>query len=158
MGDEKNLNLFISHYNKDMEYLPKLKDLLGKRGYTVRDGSIDETEPNNANNPEYIKTLLRPKIKWAGTMVVLIGPETHKSDWVNWEIEYASSFGDKRIVGVFLRGATDSDIPENLNKYGDALVPWNSEKLDEAIEGENIWHDLNDMPRPIMFDTGRSNC
>lgn len=54
-------------------------------------------------------------------MIVLISPETHTSKWVEWEIEYAAKLG-KRIVGVFVRGGMDSDIPENLDLYGDAKV------------------------------------
>jgi hypothetical protein len=123
----------------------------------VRDSSIDERNPNNAKNPDYIKSLIRPKIDWAGKIIVLIGPETHKREWVNWEIKYAASMGDKRIIGIYLRGATEADVPANLNKYGDALVPWNSDKLEAALEGENIWLDPDNKPRQgIPFD--RSVC
>ncbi|HBF37381.1 MAG TPA: hypothetical protein DDW50_08685 [Firmicutes bacterium] len=158
MSGKELINIFIPHYHKDETFIPKMKGLLEKRGYEVRDSSIDESEPNNAKNPDYIKSLLRPKIEWAGKIVVLIGPETHKREWVDWEIEYASSFGDKRIIGVFIQGATDADVPENLNKYGDALVPWNSEKLEAAIDGENIWLDSSNNPRTGVWPIGRSNC
>lgn len=158
MNKKEPINVFISHYHGDADALPKLRDLLSKRGYEVRDSSIDERNPNNANNLDYIKTLIRPKIEWAGKVIVLIGPETHTREWVNWEIEYAKQFGDKRIIGVFVRGATDSDIPENLNKYGDALVPWNSDKLESAINGENIWLNIENKPRESVWPMGRSNC
>lgn len=153
----KTINIFISHYGEDAEALPRIRSMLSRRGFEVRDSSIDERNPNNANNPDYIKSLLRPKIDWAGTMLVLIGPKTHTRDWVDWEIEYANSCGDKRIIGVYLNGATDADIPENLDKYGDALVPWNSEKLESAMDGEDIWHGTDDQPRPGR-QFGRSNC
>jgi len=142
------INIFISHCGIDADSLIKVRDMLKRRGFSVRDSSIDERNPNKANNPDYIKSLIRPQIEWAGTIIVLIGPKTHTREWVNWEIEYASSFGNKRIVGIYLRGATNADVPENLNKYGDALVPWNSEKLASAIDGEDIWHDTDDQPRP----------
>lgn len=147
MGD-KTINLFISHHGKDEKYIPKVKALLQNKDYEVRDSSIVETEPNKAKDPDYIKTLLRAQIDWAGTMLVLIGPETHTRPWVNWEIEYAAQHGDKRIVGVYLPGATDSDIPIALAEYGDACVAWNSDQLLRAIEGEDIWHDASGRPRP----------
>ena len=155
--NEKKINVFISHYGKDEEYISKVKNLIKKHNYDVRDSSIVESEPNKAKNPEYIKTLLRPKIDWAGTVLVLIGPKTHERDWVNWEIEYANKKGDKRIVGVYLQGATDADVPDRLNDYGDACVAWNSNKLIAAIEGENIWHDSTGKIRPID-ETDRVNC
>ena len=157
MYGKKVINLFISHFGGDEEHIPKLKNLLKNKNYNIRDSSIDETEPNNAKNPDYIKTLLRPKIDWAGTMLVLIGPKTHERDWVNWEIEYAARQGDKRIVGVYIQGATDADVPDKLNDYGDACVAWNSDKLIAAIEGENIWHDSAGQPRP-SDETGRITC
>ena len=144
---EKTINIFIAHYGKDEEYIPKLKNLLNKKNYKVRDSSVVENDPNNAKDQDYIKTLLRPKIDYAGTILVLIGPETHKRDWVNWEIEYAFKHGDKRIIGVYMQGATDADIPEKLNDYGDACVAWNSDKLVAAIEGENIWNDSKGQTR-----------
>lgn len=154
---KKTINVFIPHYGKDEEYIPKLKNLLKNKNYEVRDSSIVETNPNNAENPDYIKTLLRPKIDWAGTVLVLIGPKTHEREWVNWEIEYAAKYEDKRIIGVYMPGATDSDVPEKLDDYGHACVAWNSDKLSAAIEGENIWHDSVGQTRP-SDGMGRVTC
>lgn len=39
----------------------------------------------------------------AGTVVVLIGKETAKSDYINWEIKTAADMG-KIIDGVFCKG------------------------------------------------------
>lgn len=145
----KKINLFISHYGGDEEYIERFKNLLSGKNYEIRDSSIVESEPNRATNPDYIKSsILRPQIDWAGTVIVLIGPKTHEREWVNWEIEYATKKGEKRIVGVFLRGAADSDIPEMLEEYGHACVPWNADKIVAAIEGEDIWYNSTGQIRP----------
>ena len=39
------------------------------------------------------------------------------------------------------------DLPENFNKYGDALVGWNSKNIESVLEGENKWYEPNDTPR-----------
>ena len=136
---DKTKNVFVSHYNKDEENIGNLKKLLSGKGYSLKNSSIDSTKPNRATNPEYIKRLLRMRINWAGTFVCLIGPNTHKREWVNWEIEQANKKG-KRIVGVFINGANDSDVPANFEKFGDALVSWRSEKIIGAINGNvNNW-------------------
>lgn len=157
MPKKKPINIFISHCGEDADQLKNLRNLLKKQGYKVRDSSIDERNPNNAEDPEYIKSLLRPKIDWAGTVLVLIGPKTHTKDWVDWEIEYANKNG-KRIVGIYVRGGADSDIPKNLKIYGDALLPWNSDKLAAAIEGEGIWLEPNGSPSGGFWPKNRSEC
>ncbi len=157
MSKDKINNIFVSHYHSDAESIEGIKNLLNKKDIQARDSSIYEAkEKNNANNPDYIKSLIRPQIQWAGTVIVLIGPKTSNSEWVNWEIEYAAEKG-KRIIGVFLRGATESDIPEALKENGDALVGWNADKISQAMNGDDIWEQpdgtphgnnpVNDMPR-----------
>lgn len=66
-------NVFISHIHKDDEGLTDLKNLLKSKGMDVRDSSITNDKPNNANSPEYIKSaILGPRIDWAGCMIVYI--------------------------------------------------------------------------------------
>jgi hypothetical protein len=150
-GDAKNV--FISHVHEDDAGLGKVKELAGKAGLTIRDSSINSSNPNEAKSLDYIKTgILAPQIQWASTLLVYVTPKTKDSDWVNWEIEYAEKQG-KRIVGVYAHGAGECDLPEALEKYADAMCGWNAEGLVDAIMGENNeWHgpagELRD-PRPI---------
>lgn len=135
MPDKKNV--FISHVHEDDELLPKLKDLIANAGMEARDGSITSDKPNEAQSAEYIKrAILEPRIQWAGTLVVLITHDTADSWWVNWEIKRATELG-KNVVGVYAHGATDADIPEELQKCGDAaIVGWQGERVVRAINGE----------------------
>jgi hypothetical protein len=81
-----------------------------------------------------IQRLLRRKISWAGTVVTLIGKDTHSRPWVNWEIEQANKQG-KRIVGVYAQGGTHADVPASLEKYASSICGWNSECIIQAIDG-----------------------
>jgi len=146
-------NVFISHVHEDDAGLADLKELIRKGGLTVRDSSISSSNPNNATNPDYIKSqILAPQIQWASTLLVYITPQTKGSEWVNWEIEYAAKSG-KRIVGVYARGANECDIPEALEDYADDVRGWQSDGIVDAILGKtNEWRspsgDLRE-PRPI---------
>ena len=142
----KNKNVFISHYNKDEKHIQNLKSLLDKN-YTLRNSSIDSTKPNEAGNPDYIKQLLSDGIKWAGTTIVLIGPKTHTRDWVDWEIQKSYKEGN-RIVGVYINGASDSDLPDEFKKHGDAVVGWTGDRIIDAIEGR-----INNFQKPDGSDT-----
>lgn len=136
MAEEKVCNVFISHIHEDDKDVTAMKELLSKNGCEFRDSSVNSSNPNEANSPDYIKSqILAPRIQWAGTVVVLISPGTHESEWVKWEIEYAQKLG-KRIIGVWAHGAKDSDLPENLDDYADALVGWQADTIIDAVYGK----------------------
>ncbi len=151
-------NVFISHVHEDDDLLPGLKALVGKAGMEVRDGSINSDKPNQAHSEEYIKReILAPRIEWASTLVVLISKDTATSEWVNWEINCAAKLG-KRVVGVFARGATDADIPEELQRCGDAVVVgWNGQRVVDAVEGKiSTWDNPEtEEPRTPVWRIGR---
>lgn len=160
----KSKNIFISHHHKDDNAVTDFTNLLSGKNYGIRNSSIRVKDKNksrlekNQIPRKTLERLLKMKIKWAGTVVVLIGSKTHSREWVNWEIESAGKQG-KRILGVFMKGAKDSDIPESLEKYGDGLVGWNSEKIIAGIEGEDVgWCNSGGHPRNPTFNVKRISC
>lgn len=145
MSDErensKRRHVFISHHHKDDAEVDKLTKLLSRKGYDIRNSSIRAKPANQQRldkglvRPEVIQRLLRMKISWSGAVVVLVGKETHTRPWVDWEIEQAHKQG-KRIVGVWAQGSVEADLPNNLEKYADAVVGWQSDQIMDAIDGE----------------------
>ncbi|OXT01971.1 hypothetical protein B7H23_03270 [Notoacmeibacter marinus] len=136
-------HVFISHHHADDARVTGLTVMLARAGYEIRNSSI-RAKPENQRRldekrvPERtLKRLLRMKMSWASTVVVLIGKDTHKRPWVNWEINKANELG-KRIVGIYERGGTENDIPQAFADYGDALVSWNSANVIDAIEGKDV--------------------
>ena len=138
----KRRHVFISHHHADDDHVTKLSRLLGRNGFEIRNSSIRAKPSNQARLdagliPERtLKRLLRMKMSWASTVIVLIGKETHQRPWVDWEIRKANELG-KRIVGVYTHGGTQADIPQAFEEYGDALVNWNSGSVIDAIEGRD---------------------
>jgi MTH538 TIR-like domain (DUF1863) len=150
-------NVFISHIHEDDEYLARMKKLLAKRGFALRDSSINETRPNRARDENYIKKeILAPRIRWAGSVVVLISPDTKDSKYVAWEIEYANQQG-KRIVGVYTPGSADCDVPDGLEDYADSIVAWDGDALLTAVRGDEVWQDSNGSSRASK-DIARHGC
>ena len=146
---DKIKNIFVSHQHNDADQIKEFSKLIGNHGIKMRDSAIYEKKlKNNATNESYIKyKLIKPQIEWAGTIVVLIGKDTAKSDYVNWEIRAAAEAG-KRIIGVYLQGAKDEDIPSELKEYGDNLVGWNGDKIVRAINGEDFdWENADGSPK-----------
>lgn len=161
--ESKRRHLFISHHHKDDKHVTKLTKLLNGRGYDVRNSSL-RMKPENQRRMDkkkvsdrVIERILRMKISWASTTVVLIGKDTHTRPWVNWEIDQANEQG-KRIVGVYLRGGTEADIPPSLEKYGDAIVSWNTDSIMSAVDGNGLFQAPDGSPRLSPNRGGSSNC
>lgn len=141
MSSERTKNVFISHHHKDDAHVDKLTSLLANRGYNIRNSSIRAKPKNQVRLNEglvkdaTIKRLLRMKMSWAGTVVVLIGKETHTRPWVDWEIGEAKRLG-KNIVGVYENGLKDKvELPRALKDYSTSIVGWDSTCIIDAING-----------------------
>jgi MTH538 TIR-like domain (DUF1863) len=138
----KRRNVFISHHHADDDHVTKLSELLSRKSFDIRNSSIRAKPSNQARLdagkiPERtLKRLLRMKMSWASTVIVIIGKETHQRPWVDWEIRKANELG-KRIVGVFTHGGTEADIPAAFEEFGDSLVNWNSDSIIDAIDGND---------------------
>lgn len=136
----KRRHIFISHHHADDAEVDKLTSLLSRSGHDIRNSSIRAKPANQRRldqglvKDETIRRLLRMKISWAGTVVVLIGKNTHSRPWVSWEIEQANKQG-KRIVGVYIQGGTEADKPAALEKYASAIVGWDTKCIMAAIDG-----------------------
>jgi MTH538 TIR-like domain (DUF1863) len=163
-SDGKRRHLFISHHHEDDGEVSKLTKLLSGRGYDIRNSSIRAKPANQEKldkgkiRPEVIQRLLRMKISWASTCVVLIGKDTHSRPWVNWEIEQAHR-QNKPIVGIFTQGGTNNDIPDKLKEYGTARVAWNSESIIDAIDGaSHPFEEPDGSQSPVSASAARSIC
>lgn len=152
---DKIKHTFISHYHEDEENIEKMRSLLGD-SYTIKNSSVTSDKFNRAKDPDYIKQMLRERIQWAGKFICLIGPHTHESEWVDYEIREAHKMG-KEIIGVYIWGATDADVPEALSEYADALVGWNRESIEKALAGDSTFSNADGTPRRAGY-VERGTC
>lgn len=157
-------HLFISHHHRDDALVDKFSKLLGSKGWDIRNSSIRAKPANQQRldkgmvKESTIKRLLRMKVSWASTVVVLIGQQTYQRPWVNWEIDQAHAQG-KRIVGVYEQGGKESDIPASLEKYASAIVGWNSDSIMGAIDsGDNTFQNPDGTTRDTVNAAANSEC
>lgn len=145
-------NVFISHHHKDDALVDKMTSLLNKNGCEIRNSSIRAKPANQERldkglvKDSTIKRLLRMKMSWAGTVIVLVGKETHARPWVNWEVEEAKRQG-KNIVGVYEHGLKDKvELPEALKNCATSQIGWDSESIINAINGNPIFQNPDGSP------------
>lgn len=148
MSDQHNI--FISHRHEDDALVSDLKKMLARVGAEIRDSSITSDTPNNAKRPNYIKQILADQIRWAGKIIVIISPDTKNHEWVDWEIEYAQKYPDKRIIGVWAPGTAHDDMPEPLKDYAHAIVNWDADAIIDALEGEDNHTTPAGEPSPVQ--------
>ena len=82
--------IFISYdYDKDRHYKNTLLmwDAHKQFDFEFYDQSVDVSV--NSNDASYIKSVIKGEINSSTHFLCIIGKETHKSDWVKWEIDKA---------------------------------------------------------------------
>lgn len=156
-------NVFVSHHHKDDSRIDGLSGMVASKGYRLRNSSIRVKPENQARldqnmvSDRTIERLLRMKMRWAGQVIVVIGKETHKRVWVNWEIKVAHQLG-KPIIGVYDKGFKDKvEIPENLKKYASSIVGWRSESIIEALNGNDQFQNPDGSALPKVYG-GNVTC
>lgn len=157
-------HLFISHRFVDDASVDNLTKMLSRAGWDIRNSSVRLRQANEQRRekgeiPERaLQRLLRMKVSWSQTVVVVVGATTHQSKWVDYEIEQANKLG-KRIVGVYARGERDAKLPESLEKYASSIVAWNTESIRDAIDkGENKFESPDGTSRAPLNSAARQNC
>lgn len=157
-------HVFISHHFRDDSSVDSLVKLLNGAGKDVRNSSIRLKAANRERiekgevSDRTLERALRMKISWASVTVVLIGKHTHARPWVAYEIEESHRQG-KPIVGIYERGGADFEIPPAFEKYGTALVGWNSKSIVDAIDGSlQEFQNPDGAPRGAVNQPDRSQC
>lgn len=156
-------NVFISHHHADDEAVTNMTNMLSRKGYEIRNSSIRAKPANQERlakglvSDNTIKRLLRMKMSWASTVIVLIGKNTAQRPWVDWEIGQAKQQG-KQIIGVYERGGTENDKPAALEQYASAIVNWNAESIIAAVEGANTFQTPAGEDRAPVHAASTSRC
>ncbi len=126
-GPTTDQRVFISYAQGDTEYASRLRELLTNAGLTVLSG--DEQAPAVA----VVRDATEEQAAQATTNIVLIGPNTRFSKWVDAEIELATkpskSGPGAGLIGVVLPTHDDYTKPY----YEPELVPL---RLHDRIQGE----------------------
>ncbi|MDV3936898.1 hypothetical protein CMT78_03850 [Elizabethkingia anophelis] len=157
-----NNNIFISHHGKDDHHVQNLKTRLKSKGFGVKNFSIDSTKHHNGRRPSdaRIRRLLKIRIKAASTFICLIGKETHKRKWVDYEIRRAQQEG-KKIIGIYTHGnKNEVSTPLALQQYANSILGWNSiDKLGEIITGKTtVFENADGSSYSNVYSISRVKC
>lgn len=125
--------IFISFdYDKDKHYKNLLTawDKNNLFDFAFYDGSV--TVPVNSSQAGPIRRVISQRISDCTRVICIVGEETHKSDWVTWELEKAKEKGKKLVAVKTAKGNT---TPAALYGAGATwALSFTFESIKKAIE------------------------
>jgi len=124
--------IFISYDNEnDRHYKNLLLAWDSNKQFDFLVGEISEKKSNSSIQSKAINSVITQSINDAVLFLVIIGKNTHKSQWVCWEIEKAHQLG-KKIVAVKTKRANIT--PSILYNIGVSwAMSFNYESIINAI-------------------------
>lgn len=148
-------NAFISYDHDDQNQLNGFKLLknspkhpLDFRDHSLKDAVRDRSgkpikyPPSNSRSKP-VRDEIMGKFDRASKLVVLIGDDTYKSEWVDWEINKFYELKEKvskgntwkRIRGMTLKGSDGATIPDALmNGRSTQWLAWDPDALDKWLD------------------------
>lgn len=148
-------NVFVSFDHDDQKQVAGFKLLKNnpKHPLDFHDHSLKEPVTDRSGKPikyppsdsrsKPVRDEILKKFDKCSKLVVLIGDDTHKSDWVEWEINSFFKMKEplsveknwKRIRGMKLKGSDDATMPYALmNGRSTKELTWDPGALDKWLD------------------------
>lgn len=90
-------------------------------------------DPVDSSDPSYITRKIREQQKGTSVTVVLIGDNTHQSDWVEKEVRMSLDKNPPNgIVGIRLKDGVR--IPDSLRDCGAEVIDWKPNEFEAAFD------------------------
>jgi hypothetical protein len=147
-------NVFVSFDHSDATQVNGFKLLKNNPNHPLdfRDHSLKDAVRDRYGNPiiyspsdlrsKPVRDEIMTKFENVSKLVVLIGPSTAESEWVDWEIkkfyimkyELSKENTWKRIRGMRLKGQDSASIPNALNNRSTKAMDWDPDALDRWLD------------------------
>lgn len=124
--------VFISYAYEDIQQVRGLKLLLANPNYDLEFYDESLSVAVDSEDASYIKTVIGDKIRRSSVTLCLIGIETHKSKWVDWELKKSVEEGN-RIIAMALKGIERAVLPVVIKEQKLTFHPWNPAGLGALI-------------------------
>jgi hypothetical protein len=127
--------VFVSFRHTDKRMIDFLRGQAKNEGSELDFIDMSLKVPFNSENAEYIKRGIRARIDQSSVTLVAVSEDTHKSEWVNWEVEESIRRG-KGVVVVNISKKDSVKMPAAVeaNKDKIKVVQWKHEQIMSAID------------------------
>ncbi len=125
-------HVFLSFVEEDLVTVNLFRGQAKNRNSALIFDDYSVRTPYNSSDAAYIRSQIASKIRSASVTVCLIGTTTHKSNWVDWEIEKSHEVGN-RLIGIKLSSTVPSPVPRALTKNAATVLGWDIPQIVRAI-------------------------
>jgi len=126
-------HVFLSFVEEDLQRVELFRGQAKNANIDLEFDDYSVKVPINSGDADYVKRQIRNQIDGVSVTLCLIGYNTYKSPWVDWEIGVSDDMG-KGIVGVRLHSSSSDKIPDALEGVDAEIVDWNIGDIMAAIE------------------------
>ncbi|PKN48139.1 MAG: hypothetical protein CVU59_00225 [Deltaproteobacteria bacterium HGW-Deltaproteobacteria-17] len=124
-----NKQVFLSYVFEDIAYRDQIVDWY-RKGLLGKWVPVFEKEDVRQGGDAAIRGHLRPILRDADAVLVLVGQDTHNRRWVNEEVHFLATSG-KAILWTRIPNSTGGAPPELRSK---AVVQFSPEEIRQALD------------------------
>jgi len=125
-------HVFLSFVEEDLQMVNLFRGQAKNKNSNLAFDDYSVKEPYDSVNAVYIRSKIAEKISVASVTIVLIGPRTASSKWVDWEIEKSYAAGNK-VFGVKLYATVACPTPSALAAKGGKVIGWDVDAIVREI-------------------------
>ena len=129
----KKRNVFISFSSDDLDEVNLLRGQVKNENSNIEFNDWSLKAPFNSEDADYIKRGIRERIRQSSVTVAYVSEKTADSEWVNWEIRESLAMG-KGVVAIHKGNTPPKPLPKAITENNIEVVPWNQQRLNEAIQ------------------------
>lgn len=147
-------NVFVSYDHDDQKQRNGFNLIKNNPNHALdfHDHSLKEPVVDRSGRPikyppsdprsQRVRDEIKAKFDRASKLVVLIGDNTHESEWVDWEVRNFFAMKEplsgentwKRIRGMKLKGSENATLPTALGGRSTQHMQWDPEALDKWLD------------------------
>ena len=126
-------NVFISFSSDDLDEVNLLRGQAKNENSRIEFNDYSLKAPFNSKDGDYIKRGIREQIRQSSVTIVYVSDKTADSEWVDWEIRESLKMG-KGILAMHKGDTPPKRLPRAITENNIEVVPWNQQRLNEAIQ------------------------
>ena len=137
--------VFISYDHNDQNAKRDVESVRSNKNNTVlfhdnsliepiynSNGDVNRRMPSDPAS-EDVRTTIKSKLEESSKLLVLIGRDTHSSEWVKWEIEtFKSIKNNPDILYMRIKDDNFSNLPKSVHDY--SVKGWNMSELSRWLK------------------------